>query len=288
MSEAAVPPSITLGNITVYSLTDGLIRLDGGAMFGVVPRALWEKTNPPDDKNRVLTAINPLLIQTKDKNILVETGMGERWDDKARRIFAINRKTTLMDSLAALGLGREDVDIVINTHLHFDHAGGNTVEGPGGGLVPAFPGARYIVQRGELSCAMEPNERTQASYRPGDFMAIKEGKLFTLPQGEAEVCEGVSLFRTSGHNSDIQLVKITGGGAAALFLSDIIPMAAHINYPYIAAYDLFPLETLRVKKELIREAAAGHWSLFFYHDPQMRCAEVSLGEDEKPILTKIF
>ncbi len=290
---ATLPPCLTLGDIKVFSLSDGTIRLDGGAMFGVVPRALWSKTNPPDDKNRVLTAINPMLIQTEGKNILVETGMGDRWDEKRREIFVIKREENLTKSLASLGLTPEDVDIVINTHLHFDHAGGNTVEGPSGGLRAAFPGARYIVQSGELACALEPNERTRASYRPGDFMAIKEGRRFDLVErgevgAETEAAEGVFIFRTGGHNSDIQLVKITGGGRTAIFLSDIMPMSAHINYPYIAAYDLFPLETLRVKKALIKKAAAEQRYLFFYHDPNLRCATVSLSEKGKPILKKLF
>ncbi|MFQ5353877.1 MAG: MBL fold metallo-hydrolase [Thermodesulfobacteriota bacterium] len=290
-NDGAAAAFLDLGGIKVYSLSDGTVRLDGGAMFGVVPRVLWEKTNPPDEKNRVLLGINPLLIQTDGKNILVETGMGERWDDKGRAMYSIDRSETLEGSLADLGLSFKDVDIVINTHLHFDHAGGNTVEGASGGLTPAFPRARYIVQEGELQCAMEPGERSRASYRPGDFSPVREAGLFDLIDGskdETEVVSGVFLFRTSGHNRHIQLVRIEGDNKNALFLSDIIPTAAHINYPYIAAYDLFPLDTLTVKKELISEAAANGWFLFFYHDPLVRCATVRIGERGRPQILKVF
>jgi glyoxylase-like metal-dependent hydrolase (beta-lactamase superfamily II) len=283
---------LELGNIKIFSLSDGTVRLDGGAMFGVVPRVLWEETNPADDKNRIRLGINPLLIQTKGKNILVETGMGKRWDEKARSIYGIEQKDTLEKSLAGLGLTTEDIDIVINTHLHFDHAGGNTVKTPDGTLAPAFPGARYVIQEQELVEAMNPGERSRASYRPGDFLPIKEAGLFELVEGdddgtEVEVEEGVFVFCAGGHNRGIQLVRIEGGGQSALFVSDIMPTATHIKYPYIAAYDLFPLGTLRVKKELIKKAAKEGWFLLFYHDPSLRCATVAL-ENERPLLSKVF
>ncbi len=291
-STPPVPECLELGDIKIFSLSDGTVRFDGGAMFGVVPRVLWEKTNPPDEKNRILLGINPLLIQTGGaggKNILVETGMGDRWDDKARAMYAIRQDDTLQSSLAGLGLTPDDVDIVINTHLHFDHAGGNTIYGPSGHPKPAFPRARYIVQRDEFENAMEPGERSRASYRPADFRPVKEARLFDLVDEAAEVeaAKGVFLFRTSGHNRGIQLVRVEGGGRTAIFLSDIVPTTTHINYPYIAAYDLFPLDTLRVKKRLIREAAEKGWFLFFYHDPLVRCATVRL-EDGRPLLSRVF
>jgi len=288
----SLPGCLEIGNIKIFSLSDGTVRLDGGAMFGVVPRVLWEKSNPPDEKNRILLGINPLLIQTKGKNILVETGMGKRWNDKARAIYGIEQKNTLEKSLACLGLTSDDIDIVINTHLHFDHAGGNTAFALDGGLVPAFPRARYIVQKHELQDAINPGERSRASYRPGDFLPIKEAGLFELVDSagdgtEIEVTEGVFVFRVGGHNRAIQLVRVEGGGQSAIFLSDIMPTATHIKYPYIAAYDLFPLDTLKIKKELIKKAAQKGWFFFFYHDSAVRCARVAL-EDGQPLLTKVF
>ncbi len=278
---------VELGDIKIFSLSDGTVRLDGGAMFGVVPRVLWEKTNPPDEKNRILLGINPILIQSGNKNILVETGMGARWDDKFHDIYAIERGRTLHKSLAILGLTPDDIDIVINTHLHFDHAGGNTVKGATGELKPAFPRARYIVQKVEMEEAKAPGERSRASYRPGDFMPVEGAGLFDLADGDAEVSEGVFVFRTSGHNRGIQLVRVEGGGRTAIFLSDIMPTSTHIKYPFIAAYDLFPLDTLKAKKEIIKRAAEEGWFLFFYHDPITRCARVSI-EGGRPLFSKIF
>jgi len=281
------PLSLELGDIKIFSLSDGTVRLDGGAMFGVVPRVLWEKTNPPDEKNRILLGINPILIQSGNKNILVETGMGARWDDKFRDMYAIVRGLTLHKSLALLGLTPDDIDIVINTHLHFDHAGGNTVKEATGELKPAFPRARYIVQKVEMEEAKAPGERSRASYRPGDFLPVEEAGLFELADGDAEVSEGVFVFRTSGHNKGIQLVRVEGGGKTAIFLSDIMPTTTHIKYPFIAAYDLFPLDTLKAKKRIIKQAAEEGWFLFFYHDPLTRCAKVRI-EGEKPVTSKIF
>ncbi len=282
---------LDLGDIRVFPLSDGSIRLDGGAMFGVVPRVLWERDNPPDEKNRIPLGIRPILIETAEKKILVETGMGGRWDERERRMYGIEREETLEGSLRSLGHGPGDVDMVINTHLHFDHAGGNCWVDPTGVLVPAFPSARYLVQRVEFENAAAPNERTHASYRPGDFMPLEEAGLLELidtPEGEETmVAEGVFVFRTSGHNAGIQLVRVEGSGGAALFLSDIVPTASHIAYPYIAAYDLFPLDTLEVKKRLIGEAARRGWFLFFYHDPVVRCATVDM-EDGSPRASRVL
>ncbi len=272
---------LALGEMRVYPLTDGTMRLDGGAMFGVVPRVLWEKENPPDDRNRILLGLNPILIETGKSLVLVETGAGTRWDEKSRSIYALGGAGLLGESLSRLGLGPGDIDIVINTHLHFDHAGGNCVEGSSGALMPAFPRARYIVQETELRSALSPCERSRASYRPEDILPIKKAGLLdlldTAPGEVDEVAPGLGVFRPSGHNEGIQLVRIEGGGRTAIFLSDIVPTTTHLHYPYIAAYDLFPLDTLAVKKKIIKEAADKNWFLFFYHDPSVRCATLRPG-----------
>ncbi|MFQ5442465.1 MAG: MBL fold metallo-hydrolase, partial [Thermodesulfobacteriota bacterium] len=276
-----------LGDIEILPLSDGTFRVDGGAMFGVVPKALWEKTNPPDGANRILLELNTLLIRTENKNILVETGMGERGGEKFQSIYSMDRTVNLKKSLSGAGLKEEDIDIVINTHLHFDHAGGNTATGLDGALRPAFPKARYIVQKGEFERALRPDELTKGSYRAGDFMPIKEAGLLELVEGDKEIAEGVSVIRAPGHTRDIQLVRVDSGGKTALFLSDAIPMTAHLKYPYIAGYDLYPLDTLRTKKEIIREAAAGRWLLFFYHDPAAIAGYVSL-RDGSPVFEKVL
>ncbi|MBI5826899.1 MAG: MBL fold metallo-hydrolase [Deltaproteobacteria bacterium] len=273
------------GEFEIFALSGGAMRLDGGAMFGVVPRPLWEKTNPPDEKNRILLGLNALLIKTPGHNILVDTGIGGKGDEKFRSRYCLDGENALGMALKDAGLIEDDITVVINTHLHFDHAGGNTVF-DSGVFRPAYGNARYLVQRGELDAALNPNERTRASYRPEDFMPIIDAGLFDLLDGDAEVADGVSVFRTPGHNRDIQLVKIESKGTKAVFLSDTIPTAAHLKYPYIAGYDLFPLETLKAKKEIIEEAARERRLLVFSHDPCHAMGYVSIADGE-PVFEKI-
>lgn len=275
-----------LGDFKLYSLSDGAFRLDGGAVFGIVPKTLWKKTSEPDELNRIALGINPLLIMTGADNILVDTGIGDKWDDRSRSIYAIDRTTTLTGSLAAAGLKPSDITVVINTHLHFDHAGGNTFIDPKGALKPAFPNARHIVQRGEWEAANAPNERTRASYRQDDFLPVMKEGLFELVEGDAEVARGVSVFRTSGHNRDIQLVRISSGESSAVYLSDIIPTVAHLRYPYIMGYDLFPLDTLRAKKEILERASRERCLLVFGHDPAAAMGFVRI-EEGGPVFEKV-
>ncbi len=277
---------MNLGDFEIHPVSDGHFRLDGGAMFGVVPRTLWEKTNPPDAKNRILLGLNPVLIKTPDLNIIVDTGIGPNWDEKFKAIYGIDRDPTLHESLEKLGMTEDDIDIVINTHLHFDHAGGNTVVRDGV-TVPAFRSARYIVQKGEWEDATNPNERTRASYRPEDFVPVMEAGFFELIEGDKVITEGVKVFRTGGHNRNIQLVRVESKGETAVFLGDIIPTVSHLNYPYIMGYDLFPVETLKVKKELIEKAADGRWLLAFEHDPDSRMGYVTI-KDGKPVFEKVL
>lgn len=274
---------IEIGKVQITPLSDGTFRLDGGAMFGVVPKPLWEKSSAPDEANRVLLAVRPLLIKTGDEVVLVDTGIGDKGDEKFRSIYSPESSPTLVESLSRAGVSPGDVTMVINTHLHFDHAGGNTERCPEGGWAPAFSRARYVVQRGELEAALDPNERTRASYRPEDFVPVKEAGGFELVEGEAEVAPGVEVFRTPGHNRDIQLVKITSGGRTAVYLSDTIPTAAHLNYPFIAGYDLYPLETLKAKKEIIERAAKDRWLLVFAHDPVHAAGFVEI-DGTRPVL----
>lgn len=268
-----------IGQIKIHSVSDGTFRLDGGAMFGVVPRNIWEKTNPPDEKNRVVLGINPLLIQAEGKNILVDTGIGDKGDEKFNSIYRVDKKDTLFRSLASLSLSPEDIDIVICTHLHFDHCGGNTIK-ENGIAVPAFPNARYIVQRGEWEAATVPNERTRASYRPEDFLPLLDSGQLDLIEGDGEIVKGVAVFRTSGHNRDIQLVSIRSEGKTAVFLGDIIPTTTHLRLPFIMGYDLFPLDTLKAKKEIMTQAALDRWLLIFEHDPDAKMGYIRMDNNE--------
>lgn len=257
------------GNLELLSLSDGIMRLDGGAMFGVVPRAFWEKTNPADELNRIVIGVNPLLIKAEGCNILVDTGNGDKFSEKLLKIYGIEREPTLLKSLSDAGFRPEDIDIVINTHLHFDHCGGNTSL-MDGKLSPTFPYARYIVQRAEWEDATKPNELTKASYLPENFIPLMESGRVELVDGDLEVYPGVTVVQTPGHNRGHQSVKIGSDGKTAFYLGDMIPTAAHIPLPYVMGYDLYPLELLELKRRILREALEWHWLMIFEHDPNVR------------------
>ena len=258
------------GNLELFSLSDGIMRLDGGAMFGVVPRVFWEKSNPADELNRIIIGVNPLLIKAEGCNILVDTGNGNKFSEKLLKIYGIERDTTLLNSLSDAGLRPEDIDIVINTHLHFDHCGGNTVVNGNGEHEPAFPMAGYVVQKSEWEDATRPNELTRASYLPENFIPLMETGRVELVDGDKEVYPGVTVVHTPGHNRGHQSVRIESDGKTAFYLGDMIPTAAHVPLPYIMGYDLYPLELLELKRRILREALEGHWLMIFEHDPKVR------------------
>jgi glyoxylase-like metal-dependent hydrolase (beta-lactamase superfamily II) len=254
-----------LGDLEFWLVTDGTFRLDGGAMFGVIPRQLWERVSPPDDRNRILMALNSLLIRAAGKWILIETGAGDKWDEKSRDIYSFEGLQRLPEKLAARGVPPEKIDIVVNTHLHFDHCGWNT-RIVNGEAVPVFPHARYIVQQGELDHAKAPTERDRASYFPENFQPMEKSGQWSLLERDAEVVPGVELIRTPGHNRDMMCVRLSGGGKKAFFFADLIPTAAHVPYPWIMAYDLYPLTTLENKKKWLPQAASEGWLVIFGHE----------------------
>ena len=259
-----------LGKFSIHSCMDGLFRLDGGAMFGIVPRVLWERTDPPDDKNRILLALRSLLIKTGEANILVDTGIGDKGDQKFRDIYMIDRNPPLKGALASHGLKPQDVDIVINTHLHLDHAGGNTCVGDDGGIIPAFPRARYVIQKGEWEDATNPNERTKGSYIANDFLPLERlGVVDFVDGNEVEIIKGVSVIVAGGHTAFHQCVKVESEGEVALFLADLVPTVSHLPLPYIMAYDLVPQDTLKAKKKLLKRAVDEDWLVIFQHDPRV-------------------
>jgi glyoxylase-like metal-dependent hydrolase (beta-lactamase superfamily II) len=260
-----------LGEIEVLYLDGGKFGLDGGAMFGVVPKVLWEKKSSPDEKNRIRMRANSLLVRAANKTIVVETGNGTQWDPKLRAIYAIEDGDPLLDSLANAGVQPGQVDLVINTHLHFDHAGGNT-RLANGRVVPTFPRAWYIVQRGELEHAMNPTERDRASYFPENIQAVSNEERWELLEGDQEILPGISVARIPGHNADIQAVKITGGGKTLAFVADLLPTRHHIPLPWIMAYDLYPLETLETKRLWVRRIVEEGWIVVFGHDPDIAVA----------------
>jgi glyoxylase-like metal-dependent hydrolase (beta-lactamase superfamily II) len=266
-----------LGDIEIYVLVDGYVRLDGGAMFGVVPKPLWEKRVPADERNRIRIAMNCLLLRTAGKWLVVETGAGDKWDAKMRDIYGLEGGpeggARLPERLAARGVRTEDVSLVINTHLHFDHAGWNT-RTVGGKVVPTFSNAQYVVQAGELEHARRPTERDRASYLPENFAPVDAAGQFWALEGDREVAPGVEVLRVPGHTRDMQCVRITGGGKTAFFFADLVPTTAHLPLPWIMGYDLYPMTTLENKKKWIPEAVRGDWICLFAHDPATPAARL--------------
>jgi glyoxylase-like metal-dependent hydrolase (beta-lactamase superfamily II) len=273
---------LELGEVRVTVLNDGFQRLDGGAMFGVVPKPLWEKRIAPDERNRIRLALRCLLLETPEGAVLVDTGIGpkeEVRDPKFCEIYGVERAGGgLASELGALGLDSGDVRVVINTHLHFDHCGGNTRLDEGGAVVPTFPNARYVIVRGEWEDALAATERNRASYRVDNFLPLEgRGQVEFVEPGTA-LLPGVSFVHAPGHTRFHQCVQITGGGEVVFFSADLVPTASHLPYPYIMAYDLYPMETLATKKRLLPQAAREGWRLVLEHEPQVPVGRVVADE----------
>ena len=268
---------IELGPIKVHVLRESTFWLDGGSMFGVVPRAVWERSDPPDERNRVALAANVALVETAGRRVLIETGMGERWEPREVERYRL-QGGGLLPALAALGVGPQDVDVVINTHLHFDHAGGNTRRAEGK-VAPTFPRARYVVQLGEWEDATHPHERNHASYREDDFVPLAAARQLETVQGEVEVAPGVRVMPVGGHTAYHQIVVIEGGGRTLAVPTDLLPTASHLPLPFIMSYDLFPVGTLQAKRRLLQRVVEEDWSLLFYHDPRGAVGKVRREKD---------
>jgi glyoxylase-like metal-dependent hydrolase (beta-lactamase superfamily II) len=261
----------SLGAWRLHALQAGGQKLDGGAMFGVVPRPLWERRIAPDERHRIPLGMRCLLVEHDAGPILIDTGVGNKEDAKFHGIYGIENagaegRTALEDGLRAVGVTPEDIVMVINTHLHFDHAGGNSWRTPGGEVLPTFPRARYVVQAGELAYAERPNERTAASYFPPNWAPLVASGQLTVVSGETEVLPGVVLRPTPGHTPHHQSVVLTSGGETACFLGDVVPTTHHLPLPWIMGYDVEPLVTLESKRQLLAEAEASGWLLVFEHD----------------------
>ena len=258
----------TLGSLELTSLSDGFFALDGGAMFGTVPRTLWEKRLPPDDRNRIPLGMRPLLIRG-DKTILIDAGCGDKFDAKFTDLYGLDRAYHLDHSLADAGLAAADIDVVIASHLHFDHIGGFTARRADGTLAPRFPNARYVVQKGEWHDARHPHERSRASYLGEDFLPLQEAGVVEFVDEGAEVVPGVRFRRTGGHCANHNVLMIESGGRTAVFAADMYPTSAHLPDPWIMGYDLYPMDTLGFKRNFAREAAAREYLVFFEHDASM-------------------
>jgi glyoxylase-like metal-dependent hydrolase (beta-lactamase superfamily II) len=270
---------VRLGDLEFTIVSDGGFRLDGGAMFGVVPKPLWEKKLPGDDRNRIQLGMNCVLVRAAGKTVLIDSGAGDKLDAKLRGIYAIEEGPRLLDRLAAHGVTPDRVDIVVDTHLHFDHCGWNT-RIVNGKAVPTFPKAKYFVQRGELEHAKSPNERDRASYMPDNFIPVEAAGQFTLLDGDAEIAAGIEVIRVPGHNADMQCVRLSGGGKSAFCFVDLVPTTAHIPFPWIMGYDLYPMQTLANKKKWIPEIAASGALAIFAHDFNVPAAYLRQHENQ--------
>jgi glyoxylase-like metal-dependent hydrolase (beta-lactamase superfamily II) len=264
-----------LGDYRVEIIPDTEFRLDGGAMFGVVPRVLWERVCPPDELNRIKMNANCLFIDTGRDKILVETGIGEKWTERETSMYGITRRRPFAEALSAIaGCRPEDITIVVNTHLHFDHAGGNTLSVPpavAGGLTsgsfkPQFSTARYLVSKSELDHAEKPHERDRASYLPENWRPMHESGQLELMPDAYEVVEGLRIELTRGHSETMQTVRLERGGRTLYGFSDLVPTRHHLPPAWIAGFDLYPVETLEFKKRILPQAARENWICLFYHD----------------------
>jgi len=265
-----------LGELNLTAVSDGEFRLDGGAMFGVVPRTMWEKPAPPDDRNRIRMGTNCLLVERGSDLLLIDTGIGDKHDERFLSIYGLDPGAVrLPESIRRAGYELGDVTHVLLSHLHFDHCGWNTRRDASGRVVPTFPNARYWLQRGEVEHGRNPNERDRASYFPENWEPLIEAGVAELFGDEAEPIPGVKAVRTPGHNADMCIVLLDGRsdgeerGSKAVYWADLVPTTAHVPYPWIMSYDLYPLTTLENKKLWLPRAVEGDWLCIFEHDPDI-------------------
>ena len=283
MTTTLVPlvETLTVGRLRVHTIQAGGQKLDGGAMFGVVPKPLWERRIPPDERNRIQLGMRCLAIEHESGVVLVDTGAGNKETSKVHDIYGIenagaNGRTLLEDGLAQIGVRPEDVAVVIDTHLHFDHAGGNTFVDGGGVAQLSFPNARYVVQRGEWVYATHTNERTAGSYFAHNFAPIAAADRFDLVDGEREIVYGIRVIPTPGHTPFHQSVLIEADGETAFYPADLVPTSHHLPLPWIMGYDVEPLVTLETKRAMLGKAAREGWLVIFEHDAKVVSGRVVL------------
>ena len=259
------------GDFELFVVSDGTFRLDGGAMFGTIPKVLWERTNPADDRNRILMGLNCLLIRTPTENILVDTGLGNAYDEKFAFLYGVDKsETELLRSLAAAGVQAADINKVILTHLHFDHAGGNCFQTEAGEFKPTFPNAVFYINQGELAYAKEPDPRSSPSYLPYTWEPLEKRGQVALVSGDKEVAPGVTILSAPGHTPNHQIVTVQSGGLTACFLADLVPTPSHLKTHYVMGFDLDALTAMKNKERVLKQAQAENWLLIFEHSPGIK------------------
>ncbi|AWR86697.1 MBL fold metallo-hydrolase [Meiothermus taiwanensis] len=266
-----------LGNFDLWFLSDGEIWLDGGSMFGIVPKSLWSRLVTPDEQNRIRLGLNPLLVRAGERLVLIETGIDRKPGEKFRRLYGLGETNPLLDQLALLGVAPQEISLVIHTHLHFDHAGLNTRLSEGR-LVPTFPRARHIVQKQELEDALHPHERSQASYRIENVEPLAEQGRFEVVEGEAEILPGLRVLPAPGHTLGMQVVELDSEGQRLAYTGDLVALQVQTPLLYIPAFDLYPMTTLETRKKLYARWLEGGYLLCFAHEPGPPLARLVRGE----------
>ena len=259
------------GELELFVVSDGTFRLDGGAMFGTIPKILWERTNPADDRNRILMGLNCLLIRTSTENILIDTGLGTGYDEKFAFLYGVDKsQTELLRSLAAAGVQAADISKVILTHLHFDHGGGNCFQEGNGEFKPTFPNAVYYINQGELAYAKDPDPRSSPSYLPHTWEPLEKRGQVALTSGDEEIASGVTVLPAPGHTPNHQIVTVRSGEMTACFLADLVPTPSHLKTHYVMGFDLDPLTTMKNKEPVLKQARAENWLLIFEHSSDIK------------------
>ena len=271
---------ITLGDYELFLVSDGTYQLDGGAYFGVVPKTLWSRKKAADEKNRIRVGLNCLVARSNRHTVLVETGIGEKLDEKRARLYGVERQRSLPEDIAAHGIDPDSIELVINTHLHFDHCGGNT-RWQGSQATPVFPRARYFVQRGEWEHGHLRHDRDRVSYLDENYDPLLASGQMALLDGSTTLGPGIVVRVAPGHTRNLQAVLIQSGGQTCAYLSDLVPSTAHLNPTWVMAFDLFPLESIENKKRMLAQAAAENWLCVFVHDAEHPWGYVRVGEEGK-------
>ena len=272
------------GEFELFVVSDGTFRLDGGAMFGTIPKVLWERTNPADDRNRILMGLNCLLIRTPTENILVDTGLGAAYDEKFAFLYGVDKsETDLLRSLAAAGVQATDIGKVILTHLHFDHAGGNCFQNEDGEFQPTFPNAIYYINQGELAYAKEPDPRSKPSYLPHTWGPLEKRGQIGLISGYEEVAPGVTILPATGHTPNHQIVKVDSNGLTACFLADLVPTPSHLKTHYVMGFDLDALTAMKNKERVLKQAQVENWLLIFEHSPEIKAGYLTKDLKIEPV-----
>jgi len=272
----------TLGDLELISVSDGFFRLDGGSMFGIVPKALWQRRVPADDRNRITLAMRPLIVRGM-RTMIIDAGLGDKNDEKFRDIYGVERQRNLDHTLAEAGLSVEDIDIVLASHLHFDHAGGFTVRDASGRIRPRFPRAQYVVRRGEWEDATHPTVRTRASYLLDNYVPLAEAGVLQLVDDDQTIMPGVRVRRTGGHTMHHQMILIESAGRTAAFVADLMPTTAHAPDAWIMGFDMYPVDTLAAKRAFAREAIERDMLVFFEHDPAVAAGYIRERDGKRTI-----